>query len=221
MRTHPFYRILLAIPALALISGAANALAPTLEFEDGGVASVPVTTGSISFGGVTVNGLPVVGSIGAPELQVNGSVTLGAFNPLNVDSSEYNLGGSSGEASFSASISGTIGPGTSLNWSVYYDPLNVPFGEATLLASQDFSDPSSVITLGFFVPSVTVSGPIDGPFSLTELLTISGPSGGAVTFDSSAVAVVPEASTWTMMLMGFAGCGLIFRQARRRRTGSG
>ena len=221
MRTHPFYRILLAIPALALISGAANALAPTLEFEDGGVASVPVTTGSISFGGVTVNGLPVVGSIGAPELQVNGSVTFGAFNPLNVDSSEYNLGGSSGEASFSASISGTIGPGTSLNWSVYYDPLNVPFGETTLVASQDFSDPSSVITLGFFVPSVTVSGPIDGPFSLTELLTISGPSGGAVTFDSSAVAVVPEASTWTMMLMGFAGCGLIFRQARRRRTGSG
>ena len=85
MRTHPFYRILLAIPALALISGAANALAPTLEFQDGGAASVPVTSGSISFEGVTVNGLPVVGSIGAPELQVNGSVTLGAFNPLNVD----------------------------------------------------------------------------------------------------------------------------------------
>jgi hypothetical protein len=220
MRISPFDRILLAIAALALCSGGANALTPTLEFEAGPVASVPVTTGSISLGGVTVIGLPLVGSEEEPELQVNGSsVTLGSlFNPLDVDSTEYNLGGSSGEASFAAAISGTLGPGTSLDWSVYYDPANAPFGDAKLLASDDLKNPSGLVSVGFFVPLQTASGPIEGPFSLTEMLSIGGPPGGQVSFDSSIVAKVPEASTWAMMLIGFAGCGLLFREAKRRQV---
>ena len=219
MRTRPFDQILLASLALALFSGGANALAPTLQFEEGPVASVPVTTGSFSFGGVTVNGVPLVGSIGEPELQVNGLVTLGGlFNPADVLSTEYNLGGSGGEASFAASISGTIAPLTSLDWSVYYDPANEPFGEAKLLASRDFANPSSLVTLGFFVPPVAASGPTEGPFSLTEVLSIAGPSGEQVSFNSLIVAKVPEASTWAMTLLGFAGCGLVFRQARRRQV---
>ena len=124
MRMRPFDPILLAIPALALMNGAANALAPTLEVQAGPVASMPITNGSISFDGLTVNGVPVVGSIEAPELQVNGDVTLAAFIPLNVDLTEYNVGLGSGEASFSASISGMLAPQTSLDWSVYYDPTN-------------------------------------------------------------------------------------------------
>jgi hypothetical protein len=217
MRTRPFDRILLASAALTLFSAGANALTPTLQFEEGPLASVPVTTVSFSFGGVTLNGVPLVGSIGEPELQVNGLVTLGGlFNP--VQSTEYNLGGSGGEASFAASISGLIEPHTSLDWSVYYDPANEPFGEAKLLASHDFANPSSVVTLGFFLPSVAASGPIEGPFSLTEVLSIAGPSGEQVSFDSLIVANVPEASTWAMTLLGFAACGLVFRQARRRQV---
>ncbi len=219
MRTRPFDRILLASLALALFSGGANALTPTLQFEEGPVASVPITSGSFSFGGVTVNGVPLVGSIGEPELQVNGLVTLGGlFNPADVLSTEYNLGGNGGEASFTASISGTLEPLTSLDWSVYYDPSNQPFGEATLLASRAFTNPSSVVTLGFFAPPVAASGPIAGPFSLTEVLSIGGPSGEQVSFNSLIVAKVPEAPTWAMLLLGFAGCGLLFRQARRRQV---
>jgi hypothetical protein len=160
-----------------------------------------------------------VGSIEEPELQVNGSVTLGdLFNPLDVRSTEYNLGGSSGEASFAASISGTIGPQTSLGWSVYYDPANEPFGEAKLLASGDFANPTSLVTLGFFVPAVAAAGPIAGPFSLTEVLSIAGPSGEQVSFNSLIVAKVPEAPTWAMLLLGFAGCGLVLRQAKKRQV---
>jgi hypothetical protein len=219
MRTRPFDRILLASAALTLFSAGANALTPTLQFEEGPLASVPVTTGSFSFGGVTLNGVPLVGSIGEPELQVNGLVTLGGlFNPANVLSTEYNLGGSSGEASFAASISGTIGPQTFIDWSVYYDPANEPFGEARLLASGAFTNPTSLVTLGFFAPPVAASGPIEGPFSLTEVLSIGGPSGEQVSFNSLIVANVPEASTWAMTLLGFAGCGLVFRQARRRQV---
>jgi hypothetical protein len=217
MWTRPFDGILLAGAALAFFSGAANALTPTLEFTAGPVASVPITTGSFSFGGVTVNGVPLVGSIEEPELQVNGSVTLGGlFNPI--ESTEYNLGGGSGEASFTASISGTLGPLTSVNWSVYYDPSNQPFGQTTLLASGDFANPTSLVTLGFFVPPVAAVGPVAGPFSLTEVLSIAGPSGEQVSFNSLVVAKVPEAPTWAMLLLGFAGCGLILRQAKRRQV---
>ena len=115
-------------------------------------------------------------------------------------------------------ISGTIEPQTSLDWSVYYDPANQPFGEATLLASGDFTNTPSLVSLGFFVPPVAASGPIEGPFSLTEVLSIGGPSGEQVSFNSLIVANVPEASTWAMTLLGFAGCGLVFRQARRRQV---
>ncbi len=217
MLTRPFDQILLASAVLALFSSAANAVTPTLQFTAGPIASLPITTGSFSFGGVTVEGVPLVGSIEEPELRVNGSVSLGGlFNPI--ESTEYNLGGGSGAASFTASISGTLEPLTSLDWSVYYDPANEPFGEARLLASGAFTDPTSLVTLGFFVPPVAASGPIAGPFSLTEVLSIGGPSGEQVSFNSLIVAKVPEAPTWAMMLLGFAGCGLVFRQARRRQV---
>jgi hypothetical protein len=217
MRKRPFDRILLTSAALALFSSAATALTPTLQFTAGPLASIPITSGSLSVGGVTVEGVPLVGSIEEPELQVNGSVSVGGlFNP--VESTEYNLGGGGGEASFSASISGVLAPLTSLDWSVYYDPANQPFGEAKLLASGAFANPSSVVTLGFFEPSVAASGPIAGPFSLTEVLSIAGPSGEQVSFNSLIVAKVPEAPTWAMMLLGFAGCGLVLRQAKRRQA---
>jgi hypothetical protein len=43
---------------------------------------------------------------------------------------------------------------------------------------------------------------IDGPFSLTEVLTIAGPIDRVVSFNSSVVANVPEPSTWAMTLLG-------------------
>ena len=219
MRTRPFDQILLATAALTLFSGGASALTPTLDFEEGPVASVPVTTGSISVGGVTVKGVPLVGSDrGARAAGERFGDPRRLFNPLDPDSTEYNLGMSSGEASFAAQFPARSGRELRLDWSVYYDPANAAFGQATLLASHDLANPSSLIAVGFFVPLQTASGPIEGPFSLTELLSIGGPPGEQVSFNSSIVAKVPEASTWAMMLLGFAGCGLVLRQAKRRQA---
>lgn len=125
MPPRSFGQILLAILALTLFGGGAKADVPTLKFLEGTIGSLPITTGSLSFGGVTVNGVPVVGSIEEPELQTNGLLALGpAFNPLDIELTEYNLGGSAGEAWFTALIAGTLEPQTSLDWSVYYDPSN-------------------------------------------------------------------------------------------------
>ena len=98
MPPRPFGRILLAILALALFGGGADAAVPTLKIQFGTIGSIPITTGSVSYGGVTVNGVPVVGSIEEPELQTNGLLALGAaFNPLDILSTEYDLGGGAGD----------------------------------------------------------------------------------------------------------------------------
>jgi hypothetical protein len=43
---------------------------------------------------------------------------------------------------------------------------------------------------------------------------VANPSVGVGTFALSAA--VPEPSTWSMMLLGFAGLGFAFRQSRRK-----
>jgi hypothetical protein len=59
---------------------------------------------------------------------------------------------------------------------------------------------------------------VDGPFSLTEVLTLSSPPDSVFSFNSSIAATIipaPEPSTWAMALLGFAGCGFMLRRARR------
>jgi hypothetical protein len=91
MPPRSFGRILLAILALTLFGANADVL--SLKIQVGNIGSIPVTTGSVSYGGVTVNGVPVVGSIEEPELQTNGLLALrAADNPLDILSTEYNLG---------------------------------------------------------------------------------------------------------------------------------
>lgn len=49
--------------ATGLLSAHAQAaLTPTIEFEEGPLASLPITTGSVSAGGLTVTGAPLIGS---------------------------------------------------------------------------------------------------------------------------------------------------------------
>jgi hypothetical protein len=220
MRTFSIAGFLAAATTLGGIHANATPLPPTLEFSDGPVASVPVTTGNISFGGVTVNGAPVIGSATQQVLQVNGTVTTNLFNPLPISATEFNLSNPTGESLVAASISGTLAPMSSLSWSVYLDPTNNPFGTSQLIASGNFSDPSSVLGLGFVDPAPAVFEAVPGPFSLTELLSISAPTGSALSFTSSVTATsVPasEPASLAVLGSGMLGLGLI-AQARRRRS---
>ncbi|MGA9847413.1 MAG: PEP-CTERM sorting domain-containing protein, partial [Roseiarcus sp.] len=100
---------------------------------------------------------------------------------------------------------------------------NTPLGTGLLLASTDLADPSSLTSVGFSVPAASVGGVSDGgPFSLSEIITLSGSSGSSFSFNGSitaTVTAVPEPSTWAMLLLGFAGVGCAgYRRAMRRRA---
>jgi MYXO-CTERM domain-containing protein len=222
MRTIFMAGLLAAVTTFAGARANAAPLMPTIQFEDGPVASIPVTTGSLSFGGVTVSGAPVVGSATQRVLQVDGTVSLGpVFNPLFISATEFNLTLPGTATQVAAKISGTLSPHSTLSWSVYLDPNNDPFGIGRLIASDSFSDPSALLSVGFFHPIALATVAIEGPFSLTELLALSGPSGATVTFDSSATATqasVQEPGSLGLLGTGLLGLGLI--ALTRRRAGA-
>ena len=209
--------------ATALCAGHANAtLTPTLEFTDGPVASVPNTTGNISFGGVTVNGAPIVGSATQKVLQLSGTMNPGIFNPLGITATEFNLLNGTGKASVEAKFTGTLAPLSSLTWSVYLDPHNNPLGTAQLIASDTFSDTSSTLSESFTVPPAPVLASVSGPFSLSEFVTISDPANATETFSSSVVATAvaaPEPVSLAILGSGLLALGLIGPTSRRRSPG--
>jgi hypothetical protein len=219
MRTFSVAGILAAATILGGIHANATPLTPMLEFTDGLAAALPTTTGNLSFGGVTVNGAPVVGSATQQVLQVNGTVTTNLINPM-ISATQFDLSNPTGVSLVAASISGTLAPLSTLSWNAYLDPTDNPFGTSRLIASGSFSDPSSLFGLVIFDPVAAVLDAVPGAFSLTESLTIVAPPGSTLSFTSSVTATsVPASEPAALAVLGSGVLGLgLIAQARRRRS---
>ena len=219
MRAHVLAGMLTAAAGL-LTAQARAGLLPTIEFEAGPLATIPVTSGSVSAAGISVTGAPLIGSATQSILQVDGAVTLGLFNPLQVSVTEFNLTSLNGLSALVAAISGELPALSSVSWSTYIDPTNTPYGTTDLIASSGFADPSSIVSLGFNA-SASQTDKVSGPFALTELLTIAAPVGEQVSFNSRITATadaVPEPGTLGLLGVGLAGLGLVASPRRTART---
>jgi len=219
MRAHVLAGLLTA--ATGLLSVPAHAAStPTIEFEEGPLATKPATGGTVSVADLTATGAPLVGSATQSILQLGGKVSLGVFNPLNISVTEFNLTSPGALDSFIAAISGILPASASVSWAAYFDPNNNPFGTADLIASESFTDPSPNIVLGF-TDKVPSAGTLSGPFSITEFLTISAPAGDTVPFSSTITATssaVPEPGSVAVFGLGLTTLGLL--ASRRRRVGA-
>jgi hypothetical protein len=119
-------------------------------------------------------------------------------------------------------------PAPNLSNSTPATSLTIDLGSAVTAFGLDFFTPgASDVTISFgnyTSPSISTGsfGPIqfegftsDTPFQVVTLTFSGGDPDGFSVFDvTTAVAAVPEPSTWAMMLLGF--CGLGFLAHRRR-----
>jgi len=193
---------------------------PTIEAEVGPVATVPITTGSVSFAGVTITGAPAIGNAAQEILQVNSSITIGIFNPPSIAATEFNLSNPSPMAQLQGTISGTLAPLTTVSWSAYLDVNNAPLGTGERIASGSFSNPSSLLSIGFTDSVTAITQSLSGSFALTELLNVSGPVGASVTFNSSVTATaaqVVEPGSLAILGIGLLSLGLVTPATRGTR----
>jgi hypothetical protein len=121
--------------------------------------------------------------------------TGGGLSDHNFAVYTFSFLGPSGKVSSQLGTVGTIGPGSrdsSLQLTI--DPPNI----------SAFPGPGSV------VPSVSVVNKLNSPATIVSTFATE-----SVTYNYTPAVIVPEASTWAMMLIGFAGLGAA---AYRRRA---
>jgi hypothetical protein len=196
-----------AIPILRLTSSGGA----TQTVTDGGAGDVNATEGAVVFVSAlgaewivnVTTGLskPLLGSAGAPELDLN-SVNLSSASGGWLDVELTDTGFTAQDAaSFVASIGGTTNG--SVSYKTYFDASNTAFGKATELTTFGGVGPAFANTAGAILSSPT-------PYSLTLLVRITHLGSQASSFD--ATVKVPEPGT--LLLLG-AGC-LALAVTRRR-----
>jgi hypothetical protein len=164
-----------------------------------------------SFGTFSVNA-DINTVINSPLTLDLSSVNISTSTPgvLTVEASVSDLTSPVGLQNFISELTGhlTFGSGGTVSLAAYIDDSNTLFGTATLLDSSGLlGSPFSFNGSG--------SANLTSPFSLTEVLTIHSTGLSGFSIDASTTAVVPEAPTWAMMMLGLAGLGFAaFRKTR-------
>lgn len=185
--------------------------------NDNGGGDSNGSTGAIVWTGVVGNfnlnvttgiTFPQMGSPSQPFMDLNSvNQSTGAGGTLVISLSQQGFTTIPNEA-FNASIGGTKGAGGSVTYQTFWDSSNTLFAQTNLLTN------SGAITNSPFANARTGLGGGAGPFSLTQVITITHTAGARLTsFDAELS--VPEPASVLLLGLALLGLGMWSRRAFR------
>jgi hypothetical protein len=198
-----------AVPTLQLTSGGT-----TVTITDGGAGDANSAAGAVTFigsiGDFFLNvstGLtkPALGSATKPDIDLNSVNSSTSAGTLTISFSETDYIGN-GNLRFKTDVGGTTQGEAS--FTVYGDATNTLFGTGTTLASL------GAFSGGAFSGSNSTRAEFNGPYSLTQVATITHPGSGTTSYDIQTTIPVP--ATLGLIGIGLVGLGVVGR--RRRQT---
>lgn len=188
-----------------------------VNVNDNGAGDLNGSNGAIVFtgpvGNFTLNvttgvSFPQMGSPSQPFMDLNSiNQSGGTGGTLVISLSQQGFTTIPNEA-FNASIGGTKGAGGSVTYETFWDPTNTLFAQTNSLTN------SGTITNSPFANARTGLGGGTGPFSLTQVITITHAAGARLTsFDAELS--VPEPASVLLLGLALLGLGMWSRRALR------
>jgi PEP-CTERM motif len=222
--------ILSALSGVALFvsfGSTANASLVTIGLQEAGVFGGAITTvatgvdsasvNAVSYGTFSANSISVTST---PLLPLPDLLNSTSLNVTNTDgnntllvyiTSQFVTQATGLNTYLSSFTENLLKSGFSVTMSTFLDPSNGLFVGGSLLNT------ATLTSIGTNVQSNTIDAGA-GPYSLTEIYTISANESGTASSTIN-ISAVPEPSTWAMMIFGFVGIGFMAYRRRDKQAG--